>query len=64
MQHQIQTKDADHLFLGSFAPTNSGQHGYSVRVIPHDDRLVTPFLPGLITWDNLATIPAEQLATA
>lgn len=64
MQHQQQTKDGTHLFVGAFSPTSSGQHGYSVRVIPHDDRLVTPFLPGLITWDNLANAPTEQLATA
>jgi starch phosphorylase len=28
----------------------SGLHGYTVRVLPHHVDLVTPFLPGLITW--------------
>lgn len=45
-----------HRFTGAFAPAQSGQHGFSVRVVPCDDRLVTPFVPGLITWD---TGPAE-----
>lgn len=39
-------------FTGAFAPTHSGQHGFSVRVLPNDDRLVTPFVPGLISWDT------------
>jgi starch phosphorylase len=28
----------------------SGQHGYTVRVLPHHPDLTTPFLPGLIVW--------------
>jgi len=28
----------------------SGLHGYTVRVVPHHPDLVTPWLPGLITW--------------
>jgi starch phosphorylase len=28
----------------------SGQHGYTVRVLPQHPDLVTPFLPGLIVW--------------
>jgi starch phosphorylase len=28
----------------------SGQHGYTVRVLPHHSDLTTPFLPGLIVW--------------
>ncbi|UCF20120.1 MAG: alpha-glucan family phosphorylase [Gemmatimonadota bacterium] len=29
---------------------DSGLHGYTVRVLPRYPGLVTPFLPGLITW--------------
>jgi starch phosphorylase len=28
----------------------SGKHGLTVRVLPHHADLVTPFIPGLITW--------------
>ena len=30
--------------------TGSGMYGYTVRVLPQHQDLVTPFLPGLITW--------------
>jgi starch phosphorylase len=61
MQHgeQLQGEPGTHVFTGAFAPAGSGQHGFSVRVIPHDDRLVTPFLPGMITWDNVAPAATE-----
>ncbi len=29
---------------------NSGLHGYTVRVLPRQPDLASPFLPGLITW--------------
>ncbi len=38
-------------FAGEFAVSRSGRNGFSVRVIPRDDRLLTPFIPGLISWD-------------
>ena len=28
----------------------SGMHGYTVRILPHQADLASPFLPGLITW--------------
>ncbi|MGD9688833.1 MAG: alpha-glucan family phosphorylase [Phycisphaerales bacterium] len=59
MKHQRDLGDGKHQFAGEFSPQRSGQHGYSVRVLPQDDRLVSPFLPGLITWD---TIPPEEPA--
>jgi glycogen phosphorylase len=36
----------------------SGLHGYTVRVLPYHPDLVTPFVPGLITWapDNVALV--------
>ncbi len=29
---------------------NSGRHGYTLRLLPDHEDLVTPFLPGLIAW--------------
>lgn len=52
MRYEKDLGSGTHSFTGTFAPTQSGQHGYSVRVLPNDDRLVTPFVPGLITWDT------------
>ncbi|MBL8757572.1 MAG: alpha-glucan family phosphorylase [Phycisphaerae bacterium] len=59
MRHERDEGDGTHLFTGSFVPQHSGQHGYSVRVLPADERLVTPFVPGLITWDNGP--PADEI---
>ena len=41
-----------HEFTGTFTPNAAGRCGFSVRVIPADDRLSTPFIPGLITWES------------
>ncbi len=62
MRHERELEGGAHLFTGVFSPQRSGQHGFSVRVLPSDDRLVTPFLPGLITWDTGAA-PEEVLST-
>jgi hypothetical protein len=35
-----------HLTLDGF----SGRRGYTIRVLPRHDDLVTPYIPGLITW--------------
>ncbi len=60
MQYQRDLGNGLHLFGGTFVPRTSGQHGFSVRVLPNDDRLVTPFVPGLITWDTgLPEVAAE-----
>ncbi|TVQ63667.1 MAG: alpha-glucan family phosphorylase [Phycisphaerales bacterium] len=40
-----------HTFAGSFTAHQSGRCGFSVRVLPREARLPTPFVPGLITWD-------------
>lgn len=60
MQHGEALGDGVHRFVGLFAPPSSGQHGFSVRVLPYDDRLVSPFVPGLITWDTGEPHPAMR----
>jgi len=42
--------DGRYRFTGRFTPSQSGRRGFTVRVIPSDERLVHPYLPGLITW--------------
>lgn len=40
-------------FRGDHAvPTGSGKWGYTMRALPHDDDLVPPFVPGLVTWES------------
>jgi starch phosphorylase len=33
-------------------PSGSGKWGYTIRALPHDDALVPPFVPGLVTWES------------
>ncbi len=43
--------DGRHLFEASgITCCDSGQHGYTVRVVPCYPGMVTPYLPGLISW--------------
>ena len=37
-------------FTGEFEASGSGRRGFTVRVIPRDERLVGTLLPGRITW--------------
>lgn len=51
MQPTRTIADGVYLFDGTGAPCpRSGLHGFSVRVLPHSPLLLTPYLPGLITW--------------
>lgn len=38
------------LFSGAIRYFKSGRHGFTVRVLPHHDDLVTPFETGLLHW--------------
>lgn len=53
-----------HLFSGSFHPGSSGQRGFTVRVIPRDDRLVGTLIPGLILWNHGAAATAVPAGSA
>jgi len=37
-------------FTGDISCRSSGQHGYTVRVLPRNDNLANPFEPGLVCW--------------
>ena len=39
-------------FVGEFPVNHSGRNGFSVRLLPRDDRMATPFATGLISWDT------------
>jgi len=43
--------DGRHRYTGQITIHNSGKHGFAVRVIPGNEDLYTPFIPGLIAWD-------------
>jgi starch phosphorylase len=42
--------DGVQYYQATVTPEESGLHGYTLRVLPRHDELVTPFVPGLITW--------------
>ncbi len=54
MNHVEGLGDGRFRYHGELSAPNSGQHGFAVRVIPGDQRLATPFIPGLILWDSQA----------
>ncbi len=60
MRHENDLGGGRHEYTGAFLPAGAGRCGFSVRVIPADDRLATPFIPGLITWESdRAAQPAQ-----
>jgi starch phosphorylase len=42
----------DWVYSGETTPTESGLHGFTIRVRPSHPDLSTPFVPGLIAWAN------------
>lgn len=57
------------LFEGEFRADRSGQQGFTVRVVPNDERMVGTLIPGLITWDHgpsgvLPSSPEREPAAA
>jgi len=51
--------DSRYLYeAAGIACCESGLHGYTVRVLPRYPGMVTPFLPGLITWAEPSRAPA------
>jgi starch phosphorylase len=51
MQYSRQMAPNRHLFTGSIECATSGRQGFAVRVVPGYPDMVTPFEPGLITWN-------------
>lgn len=53
--------DGTYHFTGTFGTLPHDGHGYGVivRVVPGDDRLVNPFIPGLITSSAVTAVEAE-----
>ena len=42
--------EGDYTFVGSISCRLSGRYGYTLRLLPHHEELVSPFEPGLILW--------------
>ncbi len=59
MRHERDLGDGRHLFTGEFIVKRSGRRGFAVRILPRDERLVSPFLPGLIAWQSEEGTPAR-----
>jgi starch phosphorylase len=41
----------NYLFSGKMECRNSGRQGFSIRVVPGDPDMATPYEPGLMTWN-------------
>ncbi len=52
MKHAESVGHGRHVYTGEIVSSNSGKHGFAVRVIPGHEKLATPFIPGLIAWDT------------
>ena len=50
MSHNGAHDGSTWVFSGAIPCRSSGQHGYAVRVLPHNGDLANPFEPGLVTW--------------
>jgi len=42
--------DGSYRFVGEVSCRTSGRYGYAVRVLPYNEALSTPFVPGYILW--------------
>ncbi len=43
-----------HIFKGDFVMAESGEHGFTVRVLPNDDKLFDPHEMGLVRWAEVS----------
>ena len=50
LTHASSLGDGRHEFTGRVVANRSGRFGFSVRVLPKNDLLDQPLVPGLITW--------------
>ncbi len=51
LQPAGRAEDGSYRYAGTATPCcRSGLYGFTVRVLPHHPDLVTPFLPGVVTW--------------
>lgn len=39
-----------YLFVGTLSYRTSGRHGYTLRILPRHEELISPFEPGFILW--------------
>ncbi len=62
MTHAADLGDGRHRYTGEIVAQQSGRRGLAVRIIPSDDRLHTPFIPGLITWDAQGATTSDESA--
>jgi starch phosphorylase len=62
MQHAKDLHDGAHRFALRFSPARSPRAAWSVRIIPGDPRLITPFISGLIVSDTLHRVEAHAAA--
>ncbi len=55
MDYEADLGNGRHRYRTLLVPDQSGRRGFAVRVLPKDDRLANPVVPGLITWERQDT---------
>ena len=50
MNHSGSNGDGNYIFQGIIKCQSSGLHGYSIRILPKNEKLVNPYELGLILW--------------
>jgi len=63
MEHIAVIGNGRHRFRSEIIAQQSGRRGLAVRIIPHDERLHTPIIPGLITWDTQGATTSDPNAS-
>lgn len=63
MEHAAPLEGGRHRFRSEVVAQQSGRRGLAIRVIPRDERLHTPFIPGLITWDSQGATTSDPNAS-
>lgn len=58
MQHVEDLGNGRHRFTAQITAEQSGRRGFAVRIIPRHPSMVSPIVPGLITWDSAAGPPS------
>ncbi len=60
MTHEKDLGAGRHQFGCEFVASGSGRRGFAARVLPRDENLVHPYLPGLITWYADESVASES----
>lgn len=59
---QPHAHEGTYIFTGMFKALGSGRRGFTIRVVPREDRLVGTITPGLMSWSQTDVMTRPNLA--